>query len=138
VTRVRAGRPADIGALGRAQAALVEPAPELLAGTLARDGPGSVLVAVDDGPVGYLVAFPGPEAVYVPELAVRPDRQREGHGSVLLSALFERTAVGEVRLTVAASNEGARRFYERHGFERRARVEGRFECGDGLVLVRSL
>jgi len=138
VTRVRAGRPEDIGPLGPAQAALAEPAPELLAGVLGGDGPGSALVAVDGGPVGYLVALPGPEAVYVPELAVRPDRQREGHGSALLSALFERTAVGEVRLTVAASNESARGFYECHGFERRARVDGRFESGDGLALVRSL
>lgn len=161
---MRPGRYGDLEALSRAQSTLAEPAPALLVNTLGRDDPGSVLVAVDDGtdgvalddradvtvddgrdevaidadPVGYLVAVPGPDAVYVPELAVRPERQRKGYGSALLSALFERTATSEVRLTVAVANDGARRFYERHGFERRERLEARFETGDGLVLVRSL
>lgn len=135
MTRVRPGRPADLDSLRPAQATLTDPAPALLPGVLARDGPGMALVAVAGGPVGYLVAFPGPEAVYVPEIAVRPDRQGEGHGSALLSALFERTD-SEVRLTVAVDNERARRFYERHGFERRERITDRFESGDGLVLVR--
>jgi ribosomal-protein-alanine N-acetyltransferase len=136
VTRVRTGRPADLGPLAPAQAALADPAPELLAGALTRDGPVTVLVAVDDGPVGYLLAVPAPETVYVPEIAVRPDRQSEGHGSALLSALFERAE--EVRLTVAADNERARRFYERHGFQVAERIGDRFESGDGLVLVRGV
>lgn len=135
MTRVRTGRPTDLGPLAPAQAALSDPAPELLAGALTRDGPATVLVAVDDQPVGYLLSLPGPEAVYVPEIAVRPDRQGRGHGSALLSALFAR-ADGEVRLTVAVENERARRFYERHGFTVAERVPDRFESGDGLVLVR--
>lgn len=137
MTQVRPGRVADLGVLGPAQAALADPAPELLSSMLARDGPGTVLVALAGGPVGYLVAVPGPEAVYVPEIAVRPDRQGEGHGSALLSALFER-ATTEVCLTVAATNSGARRFYERHGFEVAERIGDRFESGDGLVLVRPM
>ena len=135
MTRVRAGRPADLDPLAPAQAALSDPAPELLAGALTRDGPATVLVAVDDRPVGYLLAVPGPEGVYVPEIAVRPDRQGKGHGSALLSALFAR-ADGAVRLTVAVENERARRFYERHGFAVAERVPDRFASGDGLVLVR--
>jgi ribosomal-protein-alanine N-acetyltransferase len=135
VTRVRPGRPADLDALAPAQAALADPAPALLAGALTHDGPATVLVAVADRPVGYLLAVPGPEAVYVPEIAVRPDRQREGHGSALLAALLGRTD-RTVCLTVAVENESARRFYERHGFEVRERVADRFESGDGLVLVR--
>jgi ribosomal-protein-alanine N-acetyltransferase len=137
VTRVRPGRPADLDALARAQTALTEPAPELLAGVLTGEGPGTVLVAVDGAPVGYLLAIPGPGVVYVAELAVHPERQREGHGSTLLSALFERTRDHQaVRLTVAADNEAARRFYDRHGFERAERLDDHFEDGDGLVLVR--
>lgn len=136
MTRVRPGRPADLDPLAPAQAALSDPAPALLTGALTRDGPTTVLVAVDDRPVGYLLAVPGPEAVYVPEIAVRPDRHGEGHGSALLSALFAR-ADGVVRLTVAVENERARRFYERHGFAVAERVPDRFESGDGLVLVRS-
>lgn len=135
MTRVRPGRPADLDPLGPAQAALTDPAPALLPAVLARDGPATALVAVADDPVGYLVAVPGPEAVYVPELAVRPDRQSRGHGSALLSALARRTDTA-VRLTVAVANERARRFYQRHGFETVERVPDRFESGDGLVLVR--
>lgn len=134
MTRVRSGRPADLDALAPAQAALADPAPELLAGALTREGPTAALVAVDGRPVGYLLAVPGPEAVYVPEIAVRPDRQSEGHGSALLSALFERTD-RTVHLTVAVENDRARRFYERHGFAVADRVADRFESGDGLVLV---
>lgn len=136
MTRVRPGERADLEPLGRAQAALAEPAPDLLGTVLGHDGPGTVLVAVDGSPVGYLVAVPGPDTVYVPELAVRPDRQREGHGSALLSALFDRTRAAQVRLTVAAENDRALRFYESHGFEVAERLEGRFESGDGLALVR--
>jgi len=137
VTRVRPGRPTDLGALARAQTALTEPAPELLAGVLTGEGPGTVLVAVDGTPVGYLLAIPGPGVVYVAELAVHPDRQREGHGSTLLSTLLGRTRDRQtVRLTVAADNEAARRFYDRHGFEPAERLEDQFEDSDGLVLVR--
>jgi ribosomal protein S18 acetylase RimI-like enzyme len=138
VTRVRPGHPADLGPLGPAQAALTEPAPELLAGALTREGPATVLVAVDGDPVGYLVAVPGPEVAYVPELAVRPDRQREGHGSALLSALVERTTADELRLTVAADDEAARGFYEHHGFTLRTRIPDRFAAGDGLLLARTV
>ena len=137
MTRVRPGRLADLDALARAQTALTEPAPQLLSGVLTGEGPGTVLVAVEGTPVGYLLAIPGPGVVYVAELAVHPDRQREGHGSALLSALIERTHDHKtVRLTVAADNEPARRFYDHHGFEPAERLEDHFESGDGLVLVR--
>ncbi|ERH08739.1 MAG: acetyltransferase [halophilic archaeon J07HX64] len=137
MTRVRPGRPTDLDALARAQTALTEPAPELLAGVLTDEGPGTILVAVDGVPVGYLLAIPGPGVVYVAELAVRPDCQRQGHGSALLSILLERTRDHQtVRLTVAADNEAARRFYDRHGFEPAERLEDHFNSGDGLVLVR--
>lgn len=135
MTRTRPGHPGDLPALAAARAALAEPAPGLLPAMLEREGPGFALVAVAPDPVGYLLALPGPEAVYVPELAVRPGCQRQGHGSALLSALVERADQG-LRLTVAAADEGARRFYEEHGFELAERVTDRFESGDGLVLVR--
>lgn len=135
MTHIRPGRPADLDPLASAQAALADPAPELLPAVLGHDGPATVLVAVDGDPVGYLIAVPGPTAAYVAELAVRPDRQREGHGSALLSALLERTAADELRLTVAVDDRAARRFYDHHGFEVADRIEDRFEHADGLVLV---
>ena len=135
MTRIRPGRPADRPALAPAQAALADPAPDLLAAMLEAEGPGFVLVAVAPDPVGYLAAIPGP-AVYVPELAVRPDRQREGHGSALLAALVSRHPDREVRLTVAADDETARAFYRAQGFEVVERLPDRFDDRDGLALRR--
>lgn len=135
MTRVRPSRSTDRPALAPAQAALAEPAPDLLAAMLEGSGPGFVLVALAPDPVGYLAAIPGP-AVYLPELAVRPDRQREGHGSALLSALVSRAPDRGIRLTVAASDDAALGFYRTHGFEVIERLPDRFADDDGLALRR--
>jgi ribosomal protein S18 acetylase RimI-like enzyme len=147
VTSVRHGRPADLPALEPARATLSEPS-DLLETVAGTDGPLEFLVAVgrpDDTtatrPVGYVVVVPGPNVVYVPELAVRPDSQRRGHGSALLSRVLERARaldVEQVRLTVAVSNDTARAFYREHGFTVSERVSDRFEDDDGLVLVNSV
>jgi ribosomal protein S18 acetylase RimI-like enzyme len=147
VTSVRPGRPADLPALEHARATLSEPS-DLLETVAGTDGPLEFLVAVgrpDDTtatrPVGYVVVVPGPNVVYVPELAVRPDSQRRGHGSALLSRVLERARaldVEQVRLTVAVSNDTARAFYHEHGFTVSERVSDRFEDDDGLVLVTSV
>ena len=155
MTSVRPGRPADLPALEPARATLSEPS-DLLETVAGTDGPLEFLVAVgrpDDTttggdeqttatrPVGYVVVVPGPNVVYVPELAVRPDSQRRGHGSALLSRVLERARaldVEQVRLTVAVSNDTARAFYREHGFTVSERVSDRFEDDDGLVLVTSV
>jgi ribosomal-protein-alanine N-acetyltransferase len=135
---VRRGRQADLPRLRAIQAtALVEPWPQIL--TTAAEGPLPLFVAVDGRPVGYaIVVAPGGTA-YLPELAVAPDRQGEGHGTALLDAACAAVAAehDQLRLTVRAVDDRARRFYENRGFERRDRVPGHFESGDGLVLVRS-
>jgi len=46
---------------------------------------------------------------------VRPESQKRGVGSALLATAKERRPLG-FRLWVFQRNEGARRFYERHGF----------------------
>lgn len=136
---VRPARASDLDALARAQQTLAEPSPTLLHGALQNDGPVEVLVATPDDapddPIGYAMLVPGPEAVYLPELAVRPKHQGQGHGTALLETV--RNRYGEtltLRVTVAVANEGAIRFYERHGFERRSRLADRFDSGDGLLL----
>ena len=141
MVRIRPGRPGDLDALRRIQArALVEPWPELL--EPATRGTVGLFVAEDEKPVGYAVVLAGPEDVaYVPELAVHPDHQNKGYGSQLLSVLLDhldREAYSEVRLTVQAGDERARRFYDRHGFEELQRLADHFESGDGLLLSREL
>jgi len=138
MTAVRPGTPADRAALIRIQqATLAEPWPELL--DTALSGPPPLFVADDEEPVGYAIAVSADERAYVPELAVHPDHQSEGHGSTLLSALFEEFADhDEIRLTVRAVDERAQAFYRDHGFEQVDRIADHFESGDGLLFARPL
>lgn len=140
MTRIRTGTASDHPALREIQsAALAEPWPELL--ETACSGPPPLFVRDDEGPVGYVIVIPAGERAHVPELAVHPDRQGEGHGSALLSFLFDYLddrGVCEVRLTVEAADERARGFYESRGFEIRDRLVEEFESGDGLLLGRQL
>lgn len=120
--------------------ALAEPAPALLDAAL--EGLLSLLVADDEAPVGYAVVVTGHEGVaYVPELAVHPDRQGQGYGTRLLSAVCDRldtAGYDEVRLTILAGDDRVRRFYERMGFVAHERLPDHFDRGDGLVFVRRL
>ncbi len=138
---VREGDPADLPRLRDIQErALAEPWPELL--STAVEGPPPLYVVEDGTPVGYTIAVTDGESVaYVPEFAVDPDRQREGYGSRLLAELRARLAAAghdELRVTVRASDDGARAFYASVGFERLDRIEGHFENRDGLLLVLAL
>jgi ribosomal protein S18 acetylase RimI-like enzyme len=138
---IRAGEPADLPRLRAIQRrALAEPWPELLAA--ATEGALPVYVLTDGDPVGYaIVVADGDSVAYVPELAVDPARQREGHGTRLLAGLRERlTARGyeELRVTVLADDDGARAFYADRGFDRLDRLDGHYEAGDGLVLALAL
>lgn len=61
-----------------------------------------------DGPVGYLE-----------ELYVRPGVRGRGIGAELMAALLADAAArgaGEIHIGVDEIDDGARRFYERHGF----------------------
>jgi ribosomal-protein-alanine acetyltransferase len=63
-------------------------------------------------------------------LAVEQDRRSQGIGRVLLAELITaaRTAgCGELSLHVRRSNEGARRFYERIGFEEAGVISGFYQ-----------
>jgi ribosomal-protein-alanine N-acetyltransferase len=138
MTTVRPGTPDDRAELARIQqATLAEPWPELLETALS--GPPPLFLVDDGGPIGYAIVISEGTQAYVPELAVHPDRQGEGHGSTLLSALFEAFADHtEMRLTVRAVDERAQAFYRDHGFEQVDRIEDHFEGCDGLLFARSL
>mgnify|MGYP000742330397 CR=1 FL=1 len=100
------------------------------------------VAAVDDRPVGYAIVIPGPETVaYLPELAVAPDRQREGYGSALLEYVCAELAgdgYDQLRLSVLAVDERARQFYDSCGFQRLERLPDEFERGDGILLATDL
>jgi ribosomal protein S18 acetylase RimI-like enzyme len=97
---------------------------------LDRFGADNVCVAVDgEELVGYLILGPWvtlESAAHVAEvrgLAVAPECQGDGIGARLLEAAIDRSRRESVRrlvLRVLSTNAGARRLYERHGFE----VEG--------------
>lgn len=72
-----------------------------------------VWVADDgDGVLGFAIL----SADQLLQLHVEPDRQSKGIGGLLLAQAKERRPAG-FSLWVFQKNEGARRFYERHGFE---------------------
>lgn len=103
------------------------------------------LVAEDGVVVGYIVADAiqahGQPLGHVKDLAVRPDRRREGIASGLLSRALD-TLAGQadtVKLEVRAGNDGAIDLYRRHGFTYRRRLPGYYADGEtALVFVRSL
>ena len=75
-------------------------------------GTSEVLVA-DDG--GRVVGFEALGDGVLEHLYLHPAAQGQGHGTRLLVEAKERRPTG-LRLWVFQRNEGARRFYERHGF----------------------
>ena len=136
---VRPAASADRGAvLAIQRAAIAEPWPALLETAL--EGPPPLYVVEDGEPVGYAAAIAdGDSVAYLPEVAIHPDRQGEGLGSLLLDAIVEEFGDHEeLRVTVRVVDDRARAFYGRHGFEPVEHVADHFEAGDGIILRRPL
>ncbi len=81
---------------------------------LARQGRRRI-VAEEDGEVVGFIDFRLPSG-HVRNIFVRPERQREGIGSLLLSAAEEQIG-GIVTATVPAANEPGVRWYIDHGYK---------------------
>ncbi len=97
----------------------------------------------ETGLAGFLVARRVADELEVMNLAVTPAARRAGTGSRLLARALEtarRAGVARVFLEVRASNEIARRFYARHGFETVGRRPQYYSAPfeDALVLARRL
>jgi ribosomal-protein-alanine N-acetyltransferase len=82
--------------------------------------PAGVCLAAEDetGIIGYCICSRYDTVWHIMNVAVAPERQREGVASALLTHLFGRVQEPEARFTleVRTSNAGAMRLYERHGF----------------------
>lgn len=89
-------------------------------------------VAEEHGePVGFLLAFPLDDALYIREVAVALDQQGKGHGKALIAtAEAHARAIGCKALTLTTDEliEWNRPLYERLGF----RVMDPFDLSEGL------
>jgi ribosomal-protein-alanine N-acetyltransferase len=91
--------------------------------------------------VGYLVISRYVDAWHVMNVAVAPERRRQGIARMLLEHLFEVTASDERRgytLEVRVSNEGAIKLYEALGFVARGVRRGYYTDNreDALIMWR--
>jgi ribosomal-protein-alanine N-acetyltransferase len=81
--------------------------------------PSGVCLAAMDGSdlVGYLICARYAEAYHLMNVAVDPDRRRQGIGRALIDEMLERVgADASVTLEVRVSNSGAIALYESYGF----------------------
>jgi [ribosomal protein S18]-alanine N-acetyltransferase len=91
--------------------------------------------------VGYLVLSRYVDAWHVMNVAVAPERRRQGIASALLHRLLELTKDDALRgytLEVRTSNVGAIRLYERFGFRRKGVRRGYYTDNreDALIMWR--
>lgn len=81
--------------------------------------PSSICLAATHGNdlVGYLICARYAEAYHLMNVAVDPNRRRQGIARALIDALLERTgADANITLEVRVSNAGAIALYESYGF----------------------
>lgn len=98
----------------------------------------------NDGPVGvaYCASEPMTDGTWNLQLiAVRPDRQGQGHGATLLHYVEETlTARGGRVLLVETSGmesfERTRAFYRKCGYEKEARIRDFYKAGDDKIVYR--
>ncbi|XQY91069.1 GNAT family N-acetyltransferase [Metabacillus sp. HB246100] len=103
---------------------------------------GSQLVALDDGMVvGYLgYHYPTPletnKHVYEMDIAVNPDHQGKGVGSMLLHTFIEmaqKHSIHKLSLRVLESNQKAIHFYRKNGFKEQGRLVKEFYVNGNYV-----
>jgi [ribosomal protein S18]-alanine N-acetyltransferase len=104
---------------------------------------GICLAALEHGViVGYLVCSRYDTVWHLMNVAVEPDRQRQGIASTLLDRLFEQAdkPSEQYTLEVRTSNEGAIRLYERFGFRAAGRRRAYYHDNreDALIMWRTV
>jgi len=76
-------------------------------------------------------------------LCVDPTQQRQGIGSELLGRIEQDLCTRNARAIYLETSDSAayataRQFYERHGYERLARIDNFYAPGDGKVIYRKV
>jgi ribosomal-protein-alanine N-acetyltransferase len=108
-----------------------------------RDAATNVIVARDrTGLVGFAIMRYSDDDAHLLLLAVAPAQRRRGVGTGLLQWL-ERTAcvcgLRAIRLELRTSNEPARAFYRRHGFEESGQLNGYYQgLEDATRMIKPL
>lgn len=140
---VRTARPADLPAMVRIErASFSVPWSEGAFRTVMRRRDARLIVADRSGEVvGYAAVWFAADEGELGDLAVHPERRREGVGTRLLEAVVAEARRREIRqlfLQVRESNSGALRLYRGAGFHRVGRRPRyyRSPTEDALVLVR--
>ena len=106
--------------------------------------PGGIcLAALEDGElVGYLVCSRYDTVWHLMNVAVEPDKRRQGIATVLLERLFEQADKPKEQYTleVRTSNDAAIRLYERFGFRAAGRRRAYYHDNreDALIMWRTV
>ena len=105
-----------------------------------RDRNTNVIVALENGrTVGFALMQYLEEEAHLLLFAVLPKYRRTGVGTAMLVWL-EKTAlvagIGTIHLEVRARNEGARRFYQRMGFDELETVRGYYRGVEAAMRMR--
>lgn len=90
---------------------------------------------------GYMVTCLRTETgrAEIVSIAVEPKSRRKGAASLLMQSTLrrlKRRGAARVGLMVRETNRGARRFYEKYGFERVRRVSKYYEDGSNGIFMR--
>ena len=86
--------------------------------------PSGICLAAEDseGLIGYLVCARYEDVWHLMNVAIHPDRRREGIARELIERLFDQTGPGaRITLEVRVSNSAAIEMYERFGFKHAGR-----------------
>ena len=92
--------------------------------------------------LGYMITCVWGAHAEVVSVAVDPAARGEGAASALMNSTLRRLrlrAIARIGLMVKVTNEEARAFYEKYGFERVRRVRRYYKDGeDGWLMARDL
>ena len=94
--------------------------------------PQTFLVTVSNQIDGYIVFSSDGHII---SMAVRPQKRREGIGTILIEQVIGHCSGKSLRLEVRVSNVGAQRFYLNLDFRIQARIEGYYHDGEDAFLM---
>ena len=140
---VRAMTAADIAAVAAIEDCSPSPwRAAALLDELGRQNGLSLVAENDDGLCGWCCAFWTAGEAELLKIAVAVERRRQAVATMLLQTLVQSLTtrqIGAIFLEVREGNEGARRFYARHGFCQVGRRPGYYrDPADHAVILRKV